>query len=117
MEAFYYATDPHAALREVRRVLRPGGTVHCAVNHYEENGYSHDWGEGMAVDLTLWSAAEYRAAMREAGLHVAVQDNVPDREVTIPPADAFPTEDWETRAAMVERYRELGTLVTVGVAP
>lgn len=116
MEAFYYARDPHAALAEVARVLAPGGTFHCAVNYYAENTHSHDWQEGIDVEMTLWSRAEYREAFRAAGLAVASQDNVPDREVEIPPATAFPHEGFETRAAMVERYRTLGTLLTVGVS-
>jgi ubiquinone/menaquinone biosynthesis C-methylase UbiE len=116
MEAFYYAEDPHAVLAEVKRVLRPGGTFHCAVNYYEENVHSHHWDDLVEVPMTRWSAAEYRAAFRDAGLSVAVQDNIPDREISIPPAGEFPIEDWERREAMVERYRELGTLVTVGVA-
>jgi len=117
MEAFYYATDPHETLREIRRVLRPGGTFYCAVNYYEENVHSHEWQEFIEVEMTRWSAGEYREAFREAGLHVAEQDNVPDRETEIPPASEFPTEDWETREDMVERYREYGTLLTVGVEP
>ena len=67
--------------------------------------------------MTRWTRPEYRRAFRDAGFHVATQDNVPDRETEIPPADGFPTEDWETREAMVERYREFGTLLTVGVVP
>ncbi|MFB6119346.1 class I SAM-dependent methyltransferase [Halosegnis sp.] len=116
MEAFYYASDPHETLREVYRVLRPGGTFHCAVNYYEENEYSHDWQDSIDVAMTRWSASQYRAAFRAAGLAVATQAHVPDEETEIPPSEAFPTESWKTREAMVERYRELGTLLTVGVA-
>ncbi|MFC7044103.1 class I SAM-dependent methyltransferase [Halobacteriaceae archaeon GCM10025711] len=117
MEAFYYAADPQEALAEVARVLRPGGTFYCAVNYYEENVYSHQWQEKIRVEMTLWDRADYRSAFRDAGLYVAEQDNVPDRDVEIPPADAFPTEGFDSRAEMVERYRTLGTLLTVGVKP
>ena len=117
MEAFYYASDPDATLRELHRVLRPGGTFHCGVNYYEENTYSHDWADRIEVSMTRWSAADYRRGFREAGFHVASQQHVPDRAIEIPPADEFPTDEFDTREAMVERFRELGTLTTVGVAP
>jgi ubiquinone/menaquinone biosynthesis C-methylase UbiE len=117
MEAFYYARDPHHTLAEVARVLRPGGTFYCMVDYYEENRHSWEWQESISIPMTRWSAADYRAAFREAGLHVAAQDNIADEETDIPPAEEFPTENWESREEMVERYRELGTLLTVGVAP
>jgi SAM-dependent methyltransferase len=117
MEAFYYARDPDAVLAELRRVLRSGGTFYCAVNYWEEHVHSHEWDEFVEVPMTRWSEREYREALREAGFHVAGQDRIPDRETEIPPADAFPTEDWDSREAMVERYREFGTLLTVGVVP
>ncbi|MFB6297415.1 MAG: class I SAM-dependent methyltransferase [Salinirussus sp.] len=116
MEAFYYARDPHRALKEVERVLGPGGTFYCAVDYYEENEHTHDWAEMVTVDMTRWSRVDYREAFRTAGLSVAAQDCIPDRETEIPPAEAFPTEGFESRAAMVERFREWGTLLTVGVA-
>jgi len=116
MEAFYYSDDPAETLAEIRRVLRPGGTFYCAVNYYEENTYSHAWQDNISVEMTRWSRDEYRNAFRDAGLFVAEQDNVPDRETDIPPAGEFPREGFDSREEMVERYRKLGTLLTVGVA-
>lgn len=117
MEAFYYARDPHRTLQELARVLRPGGTFFCGVNYYEENVHSHKWQDRIPVPMTRWSREEYRQAFRGAGFHVAAQDNVPDHETEIPPAEEFPTDEWDTREAMVERYRTYGTLLTVGVVP
>lgn len=117
MEAFYYANDPHETLHELRRVLRSGGTFYCAVNYYEENTQSHDWQDSISVEMTRWDMDEYRDAFRETGFHVAAQETIPDREVEIPPEEAFPTDEFETREAMVERYRTFGTLLTVGVVP
>lgn len=117
MEAFYYAADPHETLRDLRRALRSGGTFYCAVNYYEESTHSHDWQDRISIEMTRWNMDEYRDAFREAGFHVAAQDTIPDREVEIPPAEEFPTEEFETREAMVERYRTFGTLLTVGVVP
>jgi len=64
--------------------------------------------------MYLWNRAEYREMFREAGPYVPGQDTIPDEEIDIPSEEAFPTEDWETRAAMVDRYRTWGTLLTVG---
>jgi len=116
MEAFFYARDPDAVLRELVRVLRPGGTFYCAVNFWEESVHTHRWADRIDVPMVCWSEREYRDAFRAAGFDVASQDRIPDRETEIPPESEFPTEEWETRQNMVERYRDHGTLLTVGVA-
>ena len=117
MEAFYYAQEPTQVLDEIRRILRSGGTFFCAVNFFAESEHTHEWQERIPIEMQLWSREEYRAAFREAGLVVAEQDEIPDREIEIPPESAFPTEEYESREAMVDRYRTHGTLLTVGVAP
>lgn len=117
MEAFYYAREPLAALREISRVLRSGGTFFCAVNFFEESESTHEWQEKMNVDMQLWSRRRYREKFREAGLYVAAQDTIPDEEIEIPPTEDFPVDSWKTREAMVDRYRTWGTLLTVGVNP
>lgn len=116
MEAFYYAQEPIAVLEELRRVLRPGGTFYCAVNYFEESVHTHEWQDSISIEMLRWDREQYREAFRTAGFAVAEQDAIPDEEVEIPPAEAFPTEQWESREAMVDRYRTWGTLLTVGVA-
>jgi len=117
MEAFYYAQEPVAVLEEICRVLRSGGTFYCAVNYFEESEGTHEWQDRIDIEMQLWNRRQYRETFREGGLHVAEQDTIPDTETEIPPADEFPLENWETREAMVDRYRTWGTLLTVGVAP
>lgn len=117
MEALYYATDPVAALEELERVIRSGGTFFCAVDYVANNPHTAEWDEYVDVEMVRYSRAEYREAFREAGLYVAEQDTIPDREIEIPDADQFPTDEWERREAMIEHYHDHGTLLTVGVVP
>ncbi|WP_436934424.1 class I SAM-dependent methyltransferase [Halovenus marina] len=117
MEAFFYAADPQQTLTEIARVLRPGGTFYCGVNFFEESVHTHKWQDKVDIEMILWNRQEYRDAFREAGLFVAEQEMIPDTETEIPPESEFPTEDWESREVMYERFREHGTLLTVGVAP
>jgi ubiquinone/menaquinone biosynthesis C-methylase UbiE len=117
MEAFYYARDPAAALAELQRVLRSGGTFACAVDYWEENHHSHDWEALVDIPMTRWAEQTYREQFRDAGFHVAAQRRILDTETEVPPAAEFPTEAFDSRESMVEHLREFGTLLTVGVVP
>ena len=110
MEAFFFATEPRDLLQELLWVLRPGGTFYCGVTFCQANHYSHAVADCLGPEMLRWSAERYRSAFRAAGSHVAEQSHVPDTDTEIPPETAFPTAGFETRADMVERLRELGTL-------
>lgn len=66
MEAIYYAPDPDEVLREIQRVLTPGGTFHMLIDHYEENEASHSWPEDTGVPMVLRSVDEWGYALQNA---------------------------------------------------
>lgn len=73
MEVFYYLPDVNDALREVARLLGPGGRFMCVVDFYEENTASHGWPQDLGVPMHLLSAPGWSAAFESAGLVVEDQ--------------------------------------------
>ncbi len=73
MEVFYYLPDLSVALRDVRRLLAPGGRFVCIVDFYEENSASHSWPDDVGVEMNLMPESMWRAAMTYAGLEVLEQ--------------------------------------------
>jgi SAM-dependent methyltransferase len=76
MEVVYYLPDLDDALREIARLLVPGGRFACVVDYYEENPASHRWPDDVGVEMTLLDAAGWRRAVERAGLVVATQERV-----------------------------------------
>jgi len=70
MEALYYAADVGAALREIHRVLKPGGTLTVCTDFYEENPHCHGWPAMMGIPMTLWSEARWGSELEAAGFTV-----------------------------------------------
>lgn len=76
MEAIYYARDPDAVLKEVLRVLEPGGVFHMLIDHYQENPASHDWPHTTGVRMVLRSELEWVAAFTAAGFQGVEADRL-----------------------------------------
>jgi len=67
IEALYYAPRPADVLAEVRRVLKPMGTLDIVIEYYRDNPGSHSWAGALGTELQLWSSGEWVDVMRRAG--------------------------------------------------
>lgn len=114
MESLYYYADVLRALKEIPRVLKPGGKFSCVVDLYQENRPSHQWIPQLKVPVNLLSIAEYRSLFQEAGFA-----NVRDQRLYDPtpvPQD-YSSGSFKTREDFLE-YRASGSLLIIGkVAP
>ncbi len=72
--AMFYFADPPAAVREMARVLRPGGRLVLMLTHHEDLGKRSFAKHG----LRLLTAAEVRAMMEQAG--VRVESEIPSAD-------------------------------------
>jgi arsenite methyltransferase len=85
VESAYYWPEPGAGIREIFRVLRPGGHAWILINYYRDNLHCHQWGPLLAVPTQLLLAEEWAEFLREAGFaevaHERVVDPTPSPEV------------------------------------
>jgi arsenite methyltransferase len=110
MESLYYYANIPGALKEIRRVLKPGGFFFTVVDLYEENRPSHQWIDQLKVPVQLLSSAAYRDLFEQAGF-----TNVQDRRVydPRPVPDDYTGGSFKTRDDYLE-YREAGSLLING---
>lgn len=113
VEAAYYWPDPRAALREIHRVLREGGSAWVLVNYYRENVHAHQWGEILNVPAHLLSAAEWAALFSEAGFSGVRHERIPDPT----PAPERYEGRWFRDAAQLRAFRQEGALLVWGTKP
>jgi len=110
MESIYYYEDMLAALKEVRRVLAPGGMFASVVDLYQENEPSHQWVEQLKVPVHLLSIAEYRKLFEQAGFTFVRDERLYD-PTPVPPD--YAGGSFATREDFL-KYRETGSLLMSG---
>jgi ubiquinone/menaquinone biosynthesis C-methylase UbiE len=110
MESLYYYDDMPGALREIKRVLAPGGLFVTVVDLYQENLPSHQWVDQLKVPVQLLSIAGYRSLFERAGFV-----NVHDRRLfdPAPIPDDYTGGSFKTREDYVN-YKESGSLMLSG---
>jgi arsenite methyltransferase len=113
VEAAYYWPNPFAAVCEIHRVLREGGSAWILVNYYRENVHAHQWGEMLNVPARLLSAAEWAALFSEAGFSEVRHERIPDPT----PAPEKYEGRWFRDAAQLRAFRQEGALLVRGTKP
>jgi arsenite methyltransferase len=110
VESAYYWPAPAAGVREIFRVLRPGGAAWILINYYRDNPHCHQWGPLLAVPTHLLSAEEWMEFFRATGFGEVEQERVVDPS---PSREAY-SGRWFRDAAQLRAFKAEGALLVHG---
>ena len=113
IESFYYYPDQQRVLRELHRVMAPGGTLFILINLYKENPCSLRWVDGLAVPVHARSENEYEEMLRDSGFMHTEIAHIPD---LTPTPDEYKGK-WFANAAELREFKRIGALLLVGHKP
>jgi ubiquinone/menaquinone biosynthesis C-methylase UbiE len=110
VESAYYWPDPAAGLKEISRVLRPGGKFWLLINYYRDNPHCHQWGALLAVKTHLLLADEWAELFNGSGFAEVAHERVVDRS----PSPETYTGRWFRDAAQLRAFKAEGALLVHG---
>jgi ubiquinone/menaquinone biosynthesis C-methylase UbiE len=110
MESLYYYANIPAALKEIHRVLQPGGLFVTVIDLYEENKPSHQWVDQLKVPVQLLSVSAYRSLFSAAGF-----TNIRDQRLfdPTPIPEGYSGGSFQSREEY-EEYKRAGSLMLSG---
>ncbi len=110
MESLYYYAHIPAALKEIHRVLQPGGLFVTVIDLYAENKPSHQWVDQLKVPVQLLSVSDYRSLFSAAGF-----TNIRDQRLfdPTPIPEAYSGGSFRSREEY-EEYKQAGSLMLSG---
>ena len=107
VESSYYWPNPAGGIKEIYRVLRPGGSACLLINYYRDNPHSHQWGALLAVPTHLLSAEEWSELFRQAGFAEVTHERVADPS----PSPETYTGRWFRDAEQLRAFKAEGALL------
>ena len=110
VESVYYWPDPAAGLKEIYRVLRPGGKCWMLINYYRDNPHCHQWGALLAVKTHLLLADEWAELFAGAVFTEVAHERVVDPS----PSPETYTGRWFRDAAQLRAFKAEGALLVHG---
>ena len=112
MESLYYYRNIPKALKEIHRVLKPGGSFYAVVDLYWESPATHQWIDTLNIPVELLSIDDYRSLFIDAGFA-----NVRDQRIIDPRPvpDDYTGGSFKSREDF-ESYRREGSLMMSGEA-
>lgn len=111
VESAYYWPEPAAGMKEIFRVLQPGGVAWMLINYYRDNPHCHQWGPLLAVPTHLLLAEEWADLFRAAGFTGVAHERVVDPSAS---PETY-SGRWFRDAAQLRAFKAEGALVVRGI--